>query len=72
MKVVAFIFALIACASAYLLAPAVTKSTQCPAPQPQRVASPQLFEALDLELDNPLIPDDKDIMPARKCGFCMG
>ena len=26
----------------------------------------------DAGLDNPDIPEDKNISPARKCGFCMG
>jgi hypothetical protein len=26
----------------------------------------------DVALDNPLIPEDKNIQPARKCGFCIG
>ena len=27
---------------------------------------------IDDELDNHVIPSDKSIHPARKCGFCMG
>ena len=27
---------------------------------------------VDDELDNPAIAEDENIMPARKCGFCMG
>lgn len=26
----------------------------------------------DAGLDNPEIPEDQNISPARKCGFCMG
>jgi len=49
--------------------PAV-QAPQCPAPLKTQ---PKLFmEFDDTELDNPLVADDDKIMPARKCGFCMG
>ena len=67
------LFALLACASAFMMAgarPAVQMAPQqCSAPE--RAPAPKaLFavktEADDLDLDNPLIQEDKNILPNRK------
>ena len=40
---------------------------------PPAVKAPAIFMELDdAALDNPTIAEDEKIMPARKCGFCMG
>ena len=69
-SIIALLVAFLACASAWMLAarpPA--QALQCPAP----VQTPKFSMALeDAELDNPAIADDDKILPARKCGFCMG
>lgn len=70
--VITLLFALLAVGSAWMFStrPAV-KAPTCPAPVTTQ--APAIFMELeDSELDNPLIAEDKDIMPARKCGFCMG
>jgi len=70
MKLVALLVTLLACASAWIMTarPPVQALQQCASPKPPA----SLFMELDAELDNPLIAEDEDIMPARKCGFCMG
>lgn len=40
--------------------------------QVQEAVSTPAFLGKDFELDNPSVPEDKSIHPARKCGFCMG
>ena len=69
---ITLLFAILACASAWMLSgPAPIKApAQCAAPIK---TEPKLFMALDDDaLDNPNVADDDKIMPARKCGFCMG
>ena len=49
----------------------VSPALQCPAP----MKTPPKLSMLgleDAELDNPMIAEDEKILPARKCGFCMG
>lgn len=70
-SVITLLFALLAVGSAWMFTtrPVVT-APKCAAPV---TTQPAIFMELeDSELDNPLIAEDKDIMPARKCGFCMG
>ena len=69
-SIIAILVAFLACASAWMIAarPPV-QALQCPAP----VQTPQVYMGLeDAELDNPAIANDDKILPARKCGFCMG
>ena len=71
-SVLTLLFALLAVGSAWMFTarPAV-KAPQCPAPA--TVQTPAVFMELDdSALDNPLIAEDEKIIPARKCGFCMG
>jgi hypothetical protein len=75
-KVLVLVVAMLACASAFMATSRPAVAMQCPAPS---VAEPPLFMtatpdfvvASD-ELDNSAIAEDTNIMPARKCGFCMG
>jgi len=70
-SVITLLFALLAVGSAWMFTtrPAV-KAPQCTVPVTTQ--APIFMELEDSDLDNPLIAEDKDIMPARKCGFCMG
>jgi len=79
MKLFVALFALLAACSAYMMAARpIAQQPQCQAPAvAARTPAPSasLFAnklEVDLDLDNPAVAEDKDIMPARKCGFCMG
>ena len=71
-SLLALLVGLIACASAFMVPfggqPAQAVQT-CPAPV--KTPAPMLLLE-DLGLDNPAIAEDEKILPARKCGFCMG
>jgi hypothetical protein len=71
-SVLAVLVAILACASAWMIAarPPAAQVAQCPAPVK---APPKVVMDLDdAALDNPLVEEDDNIQPARKCGFCMG
>jgi hypothetical protein len=63
------LFAMLIGASAAFFRPAVPY-------QVDGITTPALFprggSLMDTGLDNPDIPEDQNITPARKCGFCMG
>ena len=65
----------LACASAFVFTarPPVNAVQQCAAPiaQPPALLFMKTVD-LDDELDNSEIAEDENILPARKCGFCMG
>jgi len=69
--------AALAAASSWMVTtrPAV-QALQCPAPtvtaSPLFMKSADFVMAMEDELDNSAIAEDESIMPARKCGFCMG
>ena len=71
-SIIAVLFALLAVSSAWMFtARPVVQAPQCAAPA--QAQTPALFMELDdAELDNPKIANDDKIVPARKCGFCMG
>ena len=76
LRALALIVAALACASSWMVTsrPAV-HAMQCPAPSV--AAAPLFMKSADFvfvadELDNSAIAEDENIMPARKCGFCMG
>jgi hypothetical protein len=67
--------ALLAAAAAFSLSGSYPRDVAtCPAP---RAASPKLADLdklknFDAALDNPDVPDDASLQPARKCSFCFG
>jgi len=71
-SMLALLFALLAVGSAWMFTtPPAVKAPQCAAPVAAK--TPALFMELDdADLDNPMVAEDEKIMPARKCGFCMG
>ena len=74
-KVLALIVVALACASSFMATSRPVMAMQCPAPSV--AAAPLFMKAADFviladELDNSAIAEDANIMPARKCGFCMG
>ena len=75
-KVLVLVVAMLACASSFMATSRPAVAMQCPAPS---VSEPPLFMTATAdfvvvsdELDNSAIAEDTNIMPARKCGFCMG
>ena len=66
---------MLACASSFMASSRPAMAMQCPAPSV--AAAPLFMKTADFvvmadELDNSAIAEDANIMPARKCGFCMG
>jgi hypothetical protein len=63
------LFAMLIGAAAAFFRPAVPYQVEV-------ITAPALFprggSLMDTGLDNPDIPEDQNITPARKCGFCMG
>ena len=70
-SVITVFIAILAVASAWMMTAKPAVQATCPAPvkTPPKMTMPTMD---DLALDNPLIEEDDNIMPARKCGFCMG
>lgn len=74
-KVLALVVVMLACASSFMASSRPAMAMQCPAPSV--AAAPLFMKTADFvvmadELDNSAIAEDANIMPARKCGFCMG
>ena len=75
-KVLALVVVMLACASSFMATSRPAMAMQCPAPS-VAAAAPLFMKTADFvvmadELDNSAIAEDSNIMPARKCGFCMG
>lgn len=69
MKLVALLLVALFGVAAAFFRPAVPVQVQDPAMILRGGAN---LDVKDPGLDNLLIEEDKDITPARKCGFCMG
>jgi len=69
-SILAVLVAMLACASAWMIATRTPTQAQCPAPL--KSLPKVVMDIDDAALDNTLVEDDDNIMPARKCGFCMG